>query len=143
MSRAYSYRYEFVRSFPDRLEEDVLYVSVEFGNTAHRCFCGCGQEVYARLSPRDWMMIFDGETVSLDPSIGNWSFPCPSHYWLDRGRVAWAERWTPEQIERGRAFDGIRKSRYYREESAANAAPASSRPEPSFIRKYLGWLIGR
>ncbi|MFC4855982.1 DUF6527 family protein [Actinophytocola glycyrrhizae] len=24
---------------------------------------------------------FNGETVSLSPSIGNWSFPCRSHYY--------------------------------------------------------------
>lgn len=115
MSRTEVYTHEFVRSFPDQLEEGVLYVSFEFGNTAHRCMCGCGQEVYAPLSPRDWTMIFDGDTVSLDPSIGNWSFPCSSHYWLDGGRVSWARQWSPAEIEHGRTLDRTRKSHHYGE----------------------------
>ena len=91
MTRAMTYRHEFVDAFPERLDDGILYVSVEFGSAAHRCLCGCGSEVYTRLSPKDWLMIYDGETISLDPSIGNWSFPCQSHYWLERGRVSWAE----------------------------------------------------
>lgn len=117
MSRASSYRHEFVRSFPEPLAEGVLYVSVEFGTAAHRCFCGCGQEVYTPLSPRDWMMIFDGDTVSLDPSVGNWSFRCQSHYWLERGRISWAQPWSVKQVERGRALDRVRKARHFDEQT--------------------------
>ena len=51
-----------------------------------------------------------GASVSLDPSIGNWNFPCQSHYWIDRNRVRWAGRWTPEQIDRGRQRDNDRKA---------------------------------
>jgi hypothetical protein len=127
MSRIDSYQHEFVRSFPECLEEGVLYVSVEFGSAAHRCFCGCGQEVYTPLSPRDWMMIYDGEAVSLDPSIGNWSFRCQSHYWLERGRVTWARQWSVKQIERGRALDRIRKARHFGEvKPDAQSAPTQA-----------------
>lgn len=142
MSAATTYRHEFVRSFPDKLEDGTLYVSVEFDTAAHRCFCGCGQEVYTRFSPRDWMMIYDGENVSLDPSIGNWSFPCQSHYWIERGRVVWAGRWSAEQIERGRAFDRIRKARHYGEESAPTIKPAVQAPVPGHIRRFIRWLFG-
>lgn len=135
MSRAESYTQAFVRSFPDRLEEGVLYISVEFSNTAHRCMCGCGQEVYAPLSPRDWTMIFDGETASLDPSIGNWSFPCRSHYWLEQGRVSWATLWSPVEIERGRALDRFRKSRHYGE------GTSDARDRPSTVAKGLAARI--
>jgi uncharacterized protein DUF6527 len=138
--RAYEFRHEFVRSFPERLEEGVLYVSVEFDSTAHRCMCGCGQEVYAQLSPRDWSMIYDGETVSLDPSIGNWSFACRSHYWLDRGRVSWAAQWSKDQIERGRAFDRVRKAQHYGEQPE-EGTPARERR--GVISRFFGWIIGR
>jgi hypothetical protein len=35
---------------------------------------------------------FDGRSVSLTPSIGSWSLPCHSHYFLTRGKVRWAGR---------------------------------------------------
>ena len=143
MSRTHSYRHEFVRSFPDRIEEGVLYVSVEFGNTAHRCMCGCGQEVYARLSPRDWLMIYDGDTVSLDPSIGNWSFPCQSHYWLERGSVSWAAKWTHDQIERGRTLDRIWKARHYGEQPEAEPAIIQTQPARGLVTRFWEWLAGK
>ena len=138
MTRVDRYQHVFVDAFPDRLEEGVLYVSTEFGNTAHRCMCGCGQEVYARLSPRDWSMIYDGETVSLRPSIGNWSFACQSHYWLDGGAVAWADRWSKDQIARGRNADRQAKARHYGVESG----PQTSPPEHSdgILARFLRWL---
>jgi hypothetical protein len=35
------------------------------------------------ISPADWQLAYDGDTVSLTPSIGNWGFPRRSHYWID------------------------------------------------------------
>ena len=99
-------RHAFVECVPDKLEEGVLYISVVYSTTAHKCFCGCGSEVVAPLRPNEWHLIFDGETVSLKPSIGNWSFACQSHYWINRDRVCWAPRWTREEIDQARAKDG-------------------------------------
>lgn len=143
MSRAHSYRHEFVRSFPERLQEGVLYVSVDFDSAAHRCFCGCGQEVYTRLSPRDWMMIYDGKSVSLDPSIGNWSFACRSHYWLDRGRVTWAAQWTRDQIERGRTLDRIRTARHYGGQLEAEPSIVQIQPARGLVTRFWEWLAGK
>jgi hypothetical protein len=70
---------EFVASIPDRLAEHTLYVSMEYATVAHQCCCGCGLEVVTPLSPTDWKLTYDGVSVSLHPSIGNWSFPCRSH----------------------------------------------------------------
>ena len=72
---------------PERLEPDVIYVSLRFSLVSHQCACGCDEEVVTPLSPRDWQLIFNGESVSLYPSIGNWSFPCRSHYWIDQNRA--------------------------------------------------------
>jgi hypothetical protein len=55
--------------------------------TKTKCACGCGKEVVTPLSATDWKLIFDGKTVSLDPSIGNWGFPCRSHYWVRNNRM--------------------------------------------------------
>jgi hypothetical protein len=106
-------RHEFVQSVPEQLDEGVLYVSLPYATAVHRCACGCGHEVVTPLSPTDWSMIFDGKTVSLAPSIGNWSFPCRSHYWLERGRVVWAPAWSDREIADGRARDARRKASPY------------------------------
>lgn len=100
----------FVETMPDTLEEGVLYVSVQYAMTIHRCACGCGHEVVAPLAPTSWIMTFDGVNVSLDPSIGNWSFPCRSHYWVRRGRIQWAGMMSQEDINEGRRRDSILQS---------------------------------
>ena len=55
----------FVMSFPDKLEAGKLYVSMEFASVAHLCACGCGAEVVTPLSPTDWMLSFDGVSVTV------------------------------------------------------------------------------
>lgn len=94
--------HRFVTSFPDELEPGVLYVSVEYDTTIHLCACGCGNQVVLPLHPTAWRLTFDGETVSMAPSVGNWSFPCRSHYWIVRGRVRWGPAWTHAQVAAGR-----------------------------------------
>jgi len=103
-------QHEFVSTVPDQLQEGVLYISMAYATAVHRCACGCGHEVVIPFSPTDWSMVFDGETVSLAPSIGNWSFPCQSHYWIERSRVVWAPKWSGRQIEDGRSRDRMRKT---------------------------------
>ena len=144
MSRS-TYTHKFVKAFPDRLDEGVLYVSVEFATAAHRCFCGCGSEVYTRFSPTDWSMKFDGQTVSINPSIGNWSFACQSHYILANGRVRWADKWSRERIDLGRFLDRERKDRHYKSESLAPLPILPSEPasRPGTLARLVRWLAGR
>lgn len=104
--------HEFVEGIPERLEEGVLYVSILYATAMHLCACGCGREVVTPLTPTDWEIAFNGETVSLSPSIGNWSFQCQSHYWVRRGRIRWARWMSREEIERSRERDRRRKERY-------------------------------
>lgn len=94
MKRRYSLRFEFVEFVPDAPDEGVLYITISHATAVHRCCCGCGVEVVTPLAPAAWTLLFDGETVSLKPSIGNWSLPCRSHYWIDRSRVQWARSWS-------------------------------------------------
>ena len=77
--------HEFVDVIPGHLDEGILYICIPYTTAVHKCFCGCGHEVVTPLAPRQWSLIFDGETISLTPSIGNWSFPCRSHYWIRAG----------------------------------------------------------
>jgi hypothetical protein len=99
--------HRFIKNAPDELEEGILYISLEYGNVMHKCACGCGNEVNTPLSPVDWQLLYDGKTISLYPSIGNWNFPCQSHYWITNGEVEWAPKWTKEKIERERKRDQL------------------------------------
>src|SRR3546814_10991672 len=95
---------------PPRLEEGVLYVSLEHTVIMHLCACGCGNEVALPLSPTDWRLTYDGQSISVRPSIGSWSLPCRSHYFIDGGRVVWAGDWTDAEIAHGRALDRSRRA---------------------------------
>jgi hypothetical protein len=116
-------KHEFVEFIPDELEEGTIYISIRFATASHLCFCGCGNRVVTPIRPTDWKLMFDGKTVSLHPSIGNWSFPCQSHYWIKNNRVEWAPQWSREQIERGRSRDSSAKETYF---GAADATPENA-----------------
>jgi hypothetical protein len=115
---------EFVEEIPRELEQGTVYVSMTFSMVVHSCFCGCDHQVVTPLSPVDWKLTFDGEAISLYPSIGNWNLPCKSHYWIRNGHVIWAERWSEGQIKDGRRREAQDKEEYYR-----NKAPDSSQPK--------------
>ncbi len=87
-----SIQHEFVENIPDNLEDGIVYVSLAYGTAVHKSCCGCGNEVITPLSPKDWRLSFDGESISLYPSIGNWNFDCRSHYWIENNRVLWCKR---------------------------------------------------
>jgi len=105
--------HRFVKHLPEKIEPDVLYISMEYGTAAHSCCCGCGEEVVTPFTPTDWSMTFDGETVSLHPSIGNWSLACRSHYVIKRGRAIEAGPWTDEQVAAERQRDRAAKAHHY------------------------------
>ena len=102
---------------PDAVEDEVLYISLKYCTAIHKCACGCGNEVVTPISPMDWKLIFDGKTVSLSPSIGNWSFNCQSHYWIKRNEIVYAREWDKEEIQFGRINDKKRKAKYYNKEN--------------------------
>ena len=122
MTRQTRLRHEFVEAVPDELEDGVLYVSMLFATAVHRCCCGCGSEVVTPFSPTDWSLTFDGRSVSLSPSIGNWSFACRSHYWIDKGGVRWAGQWSPGEVTAGRRRDALAKERQFADEGGAAGA---------------------
>jgi hypothetical protein len=105
MTRRNSLSHEFIEYVPEDLEEGKLYISIPFKVAMHACCCGCGVEVATPISPADWQFTFDGDTVSLWPSVGNWGLPCRSHYWIEENRVVWAAAWTKKEIEAARLRD--------------------------------------
>lgn len=105
MTRMDTVRPEFVDSFPDPMSPGVLYVSIPYRTCGHLCCCGCGNEVITPLSPSRWAMTYDGQTVSVWPSIGNWALPCQSHYIIHKGRIRWSSSFTPAEIRANRDRD--------------------------------------
>ena len=113
MKRINQMSYEFVEFIPEVVATGTLYISTEYATATHRCCCGCGTEIVTPLGPTDWKLIFDGKSVSLTPSIGNWSLACRSHYWIREGQIAWAGDMSTQQITTGRVGDQTRKSEYF------------------------------
>lgn len=96
---------EFIELVPPVLKDGVLYVSMVHSSAIHRCCCGCGEKVVTPLSPGEWQLSYDGEEISLHPSIGNSRFPCGSHYWIRGGKVVWAPKLSAEEAETARLLD--------------------------------------
>lgn len=148
----------FVGHFPQQLEPGALYLAMEFATAAHLCACGCGRKVITPFSPTDWQMTFDGEAVSLKPSIGNWSFPCRSHYWIRAGHIVWTTNMSDEAIKLGRARDVQNKARYESNRTSSQVAHRPSSPtapqdiytqspngkqQGGLWRRFRAWLGGQ
>lgn len=128
----------FVNIIPDRLDEGTLYVCERYMTAAHKCCCGCGEEVITPLTPADWAVRKEGNAVTLTPSIGNWSFACKSHYWISRNKVVWAGDMSKRQIDLVRARDKADKKNYI---AAVNRQKEQlARPASVFNRIWQAFL---
>ncbi|EHR05618.1 DUF6527 family protein [Bradyrhizobium sp. WSM471] len=145
MIRYKKLEHRFVEHIPECLQPGILYVSTKYATSAHSCCCGCGEEVVAPFTPTDWKMTFDGETISLRPSIGNWTLKCRSHYVIDRGKVIEAGPWSDEQVEAERRRDSAAKARFYGQPPQAEHPPQPAQPKatPSIWRRAWHWVWGR
>lgn len=104
--RQSSLRPEFVEYIPEKPIEGIIYISRRYRTASHLCCCGCGLEVVTPLNQAKWRLIeHSGGNISLMPSIGNWSFPCQSHYFLTKSRIEWASAFSPELIASIQAAD--------------------------------------
>jgi len=145
---ARSITFEFVDVVPSEREERKLYISIMYRTAIHNCFCGCGLKVVTPIRPVKWSLLFDGDAVSLFPSVGNWSFPCRSHYWIKGNHVLPAGDMTDEEIAAGRWRDRSAEESYYGSMAAdsrpiASAATAKAAPVLSKRRGFWNWPKGR
>jgi hypothetical protein len=145
MKKDIAITHEFVEFIPKNLAERRLYISIPYATAVHSCFCGCGNEVVTPLSPTDWSLLFDGATVSLDPSVGSWTLSCRSHYWIRRNKAVWAPQWSKQQIQAAKHRDNMAKERHFRdtEQPSVNLPPLDSDkelPEPIWQRLKRRWL---
>lgn len=127
MTRIETIKPEFVTFIPETLQEGVLYISRKYRTATHLCCCGCRQEVVTPLKPGGWQLRMNRDRVSLYPSIGSWSLPCRSHYWIRENGVEWARQWLQAEIEAVRASDRRALQRRY------DALP--------LWRKVIDWVL--
>lgn len=80
---------EYVEYIPTHLESGKLYISMKYAIAVHLCACGCNEKVVTPFSPQDWNLQYNGETITLHPSIGNFEFVCRSHYFIINNKVVW------------------------------------------------------
>jgi len=130
--------HRFVEFIPKELEDNVLYISIRFRTAIHKCACGCGIKTVTPLSPTDWKLIFNGKSVSLRPSIGNWSFPCQSHYWISKNDIEWAPKWDKKMIKKGREESKYDKNRYY---NNSNQVSAQDDSKTKSVWWKFSWLF--
>jgi hypothetical protein len=78
----------------EEMQPGALYISKQGCIAEHLCLCGCGElavtplteiitetETFVSEMPgTDWFLTERNGKVSMTPSIGNYSFPCKSHY---------------------------------------------------------------
>ena len=101
MRKRTSLRPRFVRSIPAdgrQIEEGYLYIALQYNTIVHRCPCGCGGLSEIGLGPGLRTIEYDGEKVSLWPSIGARALKCRSHYWVRKNEVVWATE-LPEKLD--------------------------------------------
>ena len=136
--------HQFVGFVPAELEEGILYVSIPYCTVVHRCASGCGHKVVTPITPADWQLTFDGEGITLFPSIGNWGFPCRSHYWVTSNAIRWAPPWTNSQIARGRARDNRTREKYFvnhADDGPRNSGRSADDAMPGFgVRHWDGMM---
>ena len=130
--------HRFVEYIPKDLEDNVIYISVRFSTAIHKCACGCGIKTVTPLSPTDWKLIFNGKSISLDPSIGNWSFPWQSHYWITKNKIEWAPKWDKEMIDKGREENKNDKEKYYNRNNPISSQAVSKIKSPWW---KISWLF--
>lgn len=126
--RHHTLEHRFVRNVPRDLEPGVLYISMEYATAVHSCCCGCGERVVTPFTPTDWHMTFDGDSISLHPSVGNWNQKCRSHYVIRRSRVLEAGPWTNAQVDAERRRDKAAKAAHYRGDKNVPSGARSQAP---------------
>ncbi len=105
MTRRTTVRHQFTEIIPDTLQDGIVYISIRYATAMHLCCCGCGLEVVTPLNSAKWRLTERAGTVTLAPSIGNWTFSCKSHYWITGNNVRWAGAMSLEIIAAVKARD--------------------------------------
>lgn len=103
------FKSQFVETVPSELKDGILYVCINCNVIVHKCACGCREKTVTPIDKKyGWKMIYDGQTITLRPSIGNFSIPCKSHYYITENKVEWLEEYHKNN-SKNRLFELIKK----------------------------------
>ena len=140
---------EFVGEIPRELDPGKLYVCCRYRAVKHLCACGCGVAINTPLHPTGWTLICDGVSVSLWPSIGNWSEKCQSHYWIYNNKVHWSPKWSRRKILKARNARDSEVDEYFNASTYSqtdNSMPGGLRMPLSRrgrISRLFDWILCR
>lgn len=96
------FKVQFVDKIPSNLKDGILYVCISCNVIVHKCACGCGEKTVTPIDKKyGWKMTYDGQSITLRPSIGNFSIPCQSHYYITENEVEWLERYQQNNTKKG------------------------------------------
>jgi hypothetical protein len=77
----------YVELMPEwgEMKQGIIYISKVYGTACHLCLCGCGERVAMPLNSEEdktfgWDFTEKEGKITFRPSIGNYNFPCKSHY---------------------------------------------------------------
>ena len=130
-------KHQFVEFIPDTLLPDIVYISIDHDVAIHLCACGCENQVVTPLSPAEWSITYDGRSISMSPSIGNWNFECKSHYFIRKGRIDWSRRFSREEIDWVQERDSRDRDELY---VKSNVQPIDKGSEPRKSQGFWSWL---
>ena len=141
-------KHKFVDNIPEKIEEGVLYVSIPYETAIHKCCCGCGNEVVTPISPTDWILTFNGQSITLSPSIGSWSLKCKSHYFIRENKVVWSTSFSEEKIKKVRRDDNADKRKYFEKEDSvdqltSNKATKKADKKDSLLRRLISKIFSK
>ena len=78
---------QYSEFIPERetMGEGIIYISETYETASHLCLCGCKNLTVTPLGLQDWTMLNKDDKLTITPSIGNYNFPCKSHYIITNG----------------------------------------------------------
>ncbi len=81
----------FLDFIPNELEEGKLYISEKYKTATHLCACGCKCKTITPLKEGEWTMTNNNGSITLSPSIGNFSGENPyhAHYFIRDNKILW------------------------------------------------------
>lgn len=128
---------QFVEFIPEVLEDGIVYISIPYGALIHLCCCGCGAKVSTPLSPAQWSFTYDGEHISLSPSVGSGALPCNSHYIIARNEVHWSRPLTRSETAASLRRDRVAAVQHFESE------PVAPVEEDPWWRRCSAWVRTR
>ena len=79
----------WIETIPNEMEQGKIYISEKYQTANHLCLCGCGNQTITPFGERSkmWGLVKEKDgKISLTGSVGNYSFPCKSHYIITKKR---------------------------------------------------------